>query len=185
MIWIVCYLSAGHECATSFGPAAHSRQRRMETHESTIILILKKMERKLFNRFQRGLPASLLLLNKLSQTKLMRTLIIVLCICIFDSCLSINKATTNDCNENLEFKQKFFANISLIEKYTKEQKTFTRYPITTDSVMKSMKFIYMRTKILSDEIYNYNFGYKSYKLFEIDKRKWLNWYNANKCNNLQ
>jgi hypothetical protein len=104
---------------------------------------------------------------------------------LFSACSSINTSKIYDCNENLKFKRKFFYNISVAEKYTKESNTITKQPaITVKSFFKALDFISKYSKVPIGHIYNYQVGYTSIEEFEVEKKKWLNWYDANKCRNI-
>ncbi len=35
-----------------------------------------------------------------------------------------------------------------------------------------------------DKVSNYVIGYPTYQAFLLDKKEWVNWYNAHKCDNL-
>jgi len=90
-----------------------------------------------------------------------------------------------DCHENLKFKRKFFYNITVVESYTIESRTPTKkLTISDKSFFKAIDFISKYSKVPVGNIYNYQIGYKSIEEFEVEKKKWLNWYDANKCNNI-
>ena len=99
------------------------------------------------------------------------------------SCSSTRKAKNDLCNENLDFKHKFFYHVATVEKYTTEQNSLVKRTISTDSVTKAFQFISKYTSV-SKEILGYSFGYPTIEKFEIDKKNWLSWYESNKCNNL-
>jgi hypothetical protein len=103
----------------------------------------------------------------------------------FISCSSMSKLKTDGCNENLKFKDKFFYNISIVEKYTIERTTVTKHIIETKAFLKSLKFISHYTNVSMEKVANYQIGYPTLEIFESDKSQWLKWYNANKCRNLK
>ena len=99
------------------------------------------------------------------------------------SCSNVVKQQEHMCNENMRFKKTFFYNISIVEKYTKEQKAITVRTVTTKAVTKSFQYL-SKYVTISDEILNFEYGYPSVERFELDKGRWLKWYETNKCNNL-
>src|ERR1700752_4975031 len=80
----------------------------------------------------------------------------------------ISCVSSKGCNENPKFKEAFFHNISIIQQYTWEHQHAVRPTVTMKEAEASMKFIFRYTKTLSDEIYNYSFGYRTYQEFEVD-----------------
>jgi hypothetical protein len=113
--------------------------------------------------------------------KLIMTLIIIT---LFTSCLSGDKHEVSKCNENAKFKKDFFYNISIAEKYTLEQQSPTEHKIEIKAFLKSLTFISKYTKVSMNKVSNYVIGYPNYQAFLLDKKEWIKWYNANKCNNL-
>lgn len=115
----------------------------------------------------------------------MRKLIILLILdIVLLSCSSHKRFfAPTPCNENLEFKRKFFYSVWVVEKYTIEQGR----PITYSDLVPEKKFVecydflYKATKIPAGNILNYQIGYANYKVFKVDKKKWLEWYEENKC----
>lgn len=74
------------------------------------------------------------------------------------------------------FKKEFFQNIENIERLiTKSQ---------NESFKNSLNFIGKYTHVSFEDMLNYASTYPINSL-ERDKKVWLNWYNANKCNNIQ
>ena len=101
------------------------------------------------------------------------------------SCASSIKRA-NKCHENLKFKSTLFKEIAIVEQYTLEQKTPGKKRIITESeFLNSITFITKYSNIQVVGIYNYQVGYKSIEDFNIDKRKWIDWYQKNKCNNIK
>jgi len=92
------------------------------------------------------------------------------------SCSSPKPTTTVICNENLIFKKAFFEEIDNVEKLiTTSQGRSFRY---------SLLFISKYAKVSFDDMLNYNNLYPLGSL-EKDKKVWLNWYEKNKCSNIQ
>jgi hypothetical protein len=103
---------------------------------------------------------------------------------LFTSCLLADKMQVNKCNENAKFKKAFFYNVSIAEKYTLEQQSPVEHKIKAKAFLKSLKFISKYTKVSMDKVSNYVIGYPTYQAFLLDKKEWVNWYNAHKCDNL-
>ena len=104
---------------------------------------------------------------------------------ILFTCSSVNKLQNSACRENLAFKKKFFHDISIVEEYTIQNTTITKQHEITDRVFfKALNFVSKYSKVPIGNIYNYQIGYGSVDKFEVEKKKWLNWYDANKCNNI-
>jgi len=114
-----------------------------------------------------------------------RTIISVLFIIVV-SC-SANKAPLSRCKENVRFKESFMKNITIVDGYTKQQETGPQDGklISAKKFMKSLRFIAEHTKIPVRDIFNFDVGYPSYETFNEDKRKWLEWYERHKCENLK
>lgn len=87
------------------------------------------------------------------------------------------KQNPNPCQENLEFKEEFFKQISIVENitYGKERQ---------GNLRESLKFISHYAPVSYGKLQNYTFGY-NLESFEADKAGWLKWYEENKCNNIQ
>lgn len=101
--------------------------------------------------------------------------ILVLLIPILISSKSF-KFTKSDCNENEKFKERFFYSIEYIEK---------NISVAQDSTfIKSVIFISNYTHVSLDQIMNYSRTYPV-GVFEQDYVKWLEWYEENKCKNIQ
>ena len=90
------------------------------------------------------------------------------------------------CNENLIFKKEFFYNIWVIQKYTIEGSRYFVYEnrISTKQFLDSYNYLFDQTGIKPGDVFNYDTSYEDYKSFEIDKKKWLKWYDNNRCNYL-
>jgi hypothetical protein len=107
----------------------------------------------------------------------------------FGIVLSLSSCATQSgvqgCRENPRFKEKFFFNISTLEKYTIEHTLIVeKHTTTEDSFLKSLNFISKYTQVPVGNVYNYNVGYTSLEEFNAQKKKWLSWYELNKCKNL-
>lgn len=104
-----------------------------------------------------------------------KLLIIIMLIPILTACKTSN-FNKNDCQENMYFKKTFFRHIKYIEK---------NISVLQDSTfIKSVIFISNYAPVSTNEIMNYS---RTYPLgvFEKDYKKWIEWYNKNKCNNIQ
>ena len=98
---------------------------------------------------------------------------------LFVSCSSTkNIESKNDifCNENLEFKNGFFKNVRNVETLIDKNQN--------ESFKNSLKFIAKYTELSFDSMLNYA-GTYPIGVFESDKKVWLEWYEKNKCQNLQ
>jgi hypothetical protein len=93
------------------------------------------------------------------------------------SCQSSNSIIGNiDCNENLEFKEKYFFHLRYVDKNiaTSQDSTFR----------KSVIFLSNYAPISTDYIFNYSRTYPI-GIFEKDRVKILEWYEQNKCSNIK
>lgn len=81
-----------------------------------------------------------------------------------------------DCLENEKFKKKFFAQIANIKNNISlsQDKTF----------LNSLIFISNYAPVSFEEMMNYGRTY-TIKTLEKDEPKWIEWYQQNKCNNIQ
>jgi hypothetical protein len=82
------------------------------------------------------------------------------------------------CNENLQFKRKFTENIETVEKYVNGRGYRNEFK-------EALSFISKYSEVSYLEMLNYGGSYSSYAIFQKDKQKWLQWYEENKCNNIQ
>ncbi|SRR5258706_15929803 len=114
--------------------------------------------------------------------KMLKFLFLIL---LYASCSSTKHLRVTDCNENMTFKKAFFYNISIAEKYTLEHTKPIEHTIETNYFLKSLNFISKYTNVSMDKVSNYQIGYPTFEVFEIDKKEWIKWYNDNKCNNLK
>jgi len=94
------------------------------------------------------------------------------------------------CDENLAFKKIFFNNVQNIDSaMTKQFDNIDEVDsYWTDkrikSFQRSLKFISNYSKVSFESMLNYNQSYP-YGIFEEDRKKWINWYEDNKCRNIQ
>lgn len=115
----------------------------------------------------------------------MKNAIYVLFIGLFMACSVGQRVSNGDCAENLKFKERFFNNISIIEKYTLQKTKGENYNIKLSDFEKSLEKLSQYVTISYEEIFNYNNSYPSIEVFERDKKGWLIWYEENKCKNLK
>ncbi|RZJ65511.1 MAG: hypothetical protein EOO45_16700 [Flavobacterium sp.] len=116
--------------------------------------------------------------------------IFIFVIILFAAC-STPKAST-PCVENIKFKTEFFRNIKVIDNYFTDVsgvKTFKEYEVirTAENVeefRKSLLYISKYAHVSFESMDNYARLYPL-EIFEQDKKGWLKWYEANKCNNIQ
>jgi len=101
------------------------------------------------------------------------SLLFLLCSC------SLSKTSAQgNCNENKKFKEKFFLSVKRVEDYVTGKGDRKHFK-------KSLKFISKYAHVSYDKMLNYNSSYTRQEDFEKDKTEWLQWYELNKCNNLQ
>lgn len=81
------------------------------------------------------------------------------------------------CNENEEFKKKFFTSIRYIEEYVRGNVGKRRYE-------EAVKFISEYTPVSWEKLLEFN-PRIPYIVFLKDKDGWLRWYEINKCDNIQ
>lgn len=84
---------------------------------------------------------------------------------------------TVDCKENLEFKAKFFEAIKFID-------TLPIYSIQGRKFHENLKFISKYTHVSSESMLNYAIIYPG-GVYEKDRKIWVDWYEKNKCTNIQ
>lgn len=94
-------------------------------------------------------------------------------------------ATNSNCNENLKFKDRFFANIAIVEKHTIDKTGHHESTISYRRFLKALTFIskYAPVSISLDK--KSTTGYPDLQSFQTEKAEWLEWYEANKCNSLK
>lgn len=100
-------------------------------------------------------------------------------------CSCQSNRTINNCEENSTFKLNFFKYINNIEAYTLKKKNQDSIMVKLDLFKKSLDEISKYTNVDYSLLTNYEFRYTSEENFLQEKAKWLNWYQENKCSNLQ
>lgn len=101
--------------------------------------------------------------------------ILIFIFSILFSC-GIYKSNKNDCDENEKFKVKFFYHINYIK---------NNISISQDAKFReSIIFISNYAPVSTDRIMNYARTYPR-GVFEEDRKKWMVWYEENKCKNIQ
>jgi hypothetical protein len=101
--------------------------------------------------------------------------ILILIIPILISCKAF-KSNKNDCNENEKFREMFFRHIENID---------NNIAVSQDSKFKeSVIFISNYAPVSTNSIMNYARSYP-FGIYEEDRKKWIEWYEENKCKNIQ
>ena len=100
--------------------------------------------------------------------------VILLISLTFLNCKTAN--SIGNCNENIEFKEKFFTNI----KYIEENITEVQDAKFKNTLYFLSKYVHVSLESMQNYANTYPIG-----VFEEDKKGWLKWYEKNKCNNLQ
>lgn len=83
---------------------------------------------------------------------------------------------TVNCKENLEFKEKFFSSIKFIDTLI--------YSIQGRKFKEALLFISKHTHVSAESMLNYA-GVYSGVAYEKDRKIWIDWYEKNKCTNIQ
>lgn len=83
---------------------------------------------------------------------------------------------TVNCKENLEFKEKFLSSIKFIDTLI--------YSIQGRKFNETLNFISKYTHVSTESMLNYARIYPS-GAYEKDRKIWLDWYEKNKCTNIQ
>jgi hypothetical protein len=89
-----------------------------------------------------------------------------------------NKVISSVCNENIEFKNIFMLNVTNVENYTTGKGDRKKFD-------ESLVFLSKYVHISYEETMNYANEYTNYSVFKKDKDNWLQWYEENKCKNIQ
>jgi hypothetical protein len=89
------------------------------------------------------------------------------------------------CNENAAFKDQFFSDITVVEKYMLEKDEGTTGTVTYDQFFDAIRFIAKRAPTSVKPNKKTHATYADSKAFRSDKDKWLEWYENNKCNGLK
>jgi hypothetical protein len=84
--------------------------------------------------------------------------------------------TNLNCNENKTFKKEFYKNINVVDSLI--------YKNQNDQFNKSLLFISKYTNVSFESRLNYAKLYPN-GIYEKDRKGWLEWYEKNKCNNIQ
>ena len=106
----------------------------------------------------------------------MRVYIVWLLLCLSCSSLKKSDAFQNHCNENLNFKERFFYHIGNID---------NNISVAQDAkFIESVIFISNYAPVSLDQIMNYSRTYPI-GVYEKDRLNWFNWYEENKCKNIQ
>jgi hypothetical protein len=95
------------------------------------------------------------------------------------------QAPNSNCNENLKFKDQFFDNITIAEKHTMEKTGNHQSTVSYRRFLKALTFISKYAPVSINPDKKSNAGYPDLKSFQSEKAQWLEWYEANKCNNLK
>jgi hypothetical protein len=82
----------------------------------------------------------------------------------------------SDCNENMKFKEMFFHHVEYIENNIGA--------VQDAKFRQSVTFISNYAPVSVDSIMNYAMSYPI-GIFQQDKIKWIEWYEENKCKNIQ
>ena len=113
------------------------------------------------------------------KSKLILNFILIGIITILISCSAASKTTSKNnlnCKENLAFKKEFFKNIKNVENLI--------YEVQGESLKNSLEFIGKYTYVSFESMSNYAGTYPS-GIYERDKKVWLEWYEKNKCLNIE
>ncbi len=106
------------------------------------------------------------------------TLLLALMNCSASNSAQNNSVIFNNekCNENLDFKKEYFYHIKMIDSLVEksQNKQFT----------KSLLFVSKYAHVSAESMLNYARTYP-YATYEKDRKGWLEWYEKNKCNNIQ
>lgn len=103
---------------------------------------------------------------------------ILLCVILFVGCKTSKTDNTSQCNENTFFKTEFYKNIKQVEEYVMGNGDRLKFK-------NSLNFLSKYVKVSNDKMLNYNNSYNSLDDFKNDKKSWSDWYDKNKCKNLQ
>jgi hypothetical protein len=90
---------------------------------------------------------------------------------------SSNVSVNGSCVENLDFKAEYFRNIQTVGNYFSQQES-------PEKTYDALKFIAKYSKVSFEDMLNYAKTYP-YATYEKDRKGWLEWYEKNKCNNIQ
>ena len=100
---------------------------------------------------------------------------VLLCATLFLNCTS---SKVQNCNENFAFKKAFYRNIEQVENYVVGNGNRLEFK-------KSLEFLSKYVRVSNEKMLNYDNSYTTIADFKQDKKDWLDWYEKNRCNNLQ
>ncbi|MDR6923401.1 MULTISPECIES: hypothetical protein [Chryseobacterium] len=113
----------------------------------------------------------------------MKNIFFILTFLLLYNCTSSIKRNNNisingECTENLDFKQEYFKKIEIVKDYIKFHKGESK------NTYEALKFIGKYSRVSFEDMANYA---RTYPLgtYEKDYPGWLDWYDKNKCNNIQ
>lgn len=92
------------------------------------------------------------------------------------SCSTTKTINNNECKENLKFKTLFWGHIENVENHM--------FSAQDKTVINSLIFISHYAPVSFQETMNYARIYPNHAFIK-DKKVWIEWYEANKCNNIQ
>ncbi len=111
----------------------------------------------------------------------MKNIFSILVLLLLMSCANSVKKGNNvyvngDCIENLDFKKEYFYHIKIIDSLVEksQNKQFT----------KSLLFVSKYAHVSAESMLNYANTYPM-GVYEDDRKGWIEWYEKNKCNNIQ
>ncbi|KAA2223763.1 hypothetical protein [Chryseobacterium sediminis] len=110
----------------------------------------------------------------------MKNILNIIFVMFFFSCSITKKEIlskgSSKCIENKKFKYEFYKNINIVDSLiTKNQ---------NESFHKSLKFISIYSHVSYESALNYSRTYP-YGAYEKDRKGWMDWYEKNKCSNIQ
>lgn len=91
---------------------------------------------------------------------------------------------SNECIENIEFKDKYFNTIETVKIYYIEGSKLQSRSVNDLNFAKSINTLYKITGIKDNVKMDIRFGYVDSSSFRKDVENWYVWYEKNKCNNL-
>lgn len=97
-----------------------------------------------------------------------------------------SKKIKEKCNENKQFRIEYFKCIDNVDAYAYKRKTNSKgIKVTQDLLIQSLKTIGKFSEVDWSLLGNYSFNYSDISKYLIQKKKWINWYELNKCRNLK
>lgn len=108
----------------------------------------------------------------------MKNILNIIFVMLFFSCSTTKKGISSkeslQCLENKKFKDEFYKNINVVDSLITKNQNF----------QKSLKFISIYSHVSYESALNYSRTYP-YGTYEKDRREWIDWYEKNKCSNIQ